>query len=249
MELVILGAGTALPVPGKSAAGHLLRVGETPLLFDIGPGTIARLSAAGVSYRDLEYVFLSHHHSDHTLDLVTFLQANDSTPGWTRQRPLHIIGCPGTRQFYQKLMEVYPGIAPQTYQLDLREIETQRTILPFGALQAAFTRHTENSMAYRLEAEDKTFVYSGDAVETAELVALARGADLFVCECSFPKGWASAEHLNAAQVGRIARAAGVKQVVLTHQYPPALAVDLAAQVRDEYDGPVTVASDGMRLVF
>lgn len=249
MELVILGAGTALPLPDKSTAGHLLRVGETPLLFDIGPGTIARLAAAGVSYRDLEYVFLTHHHSDHTLDLVTFLQANDSTPGWTRRRPLHLIGCPGTQQFYQQLMEVYPGIAPQTYQLDLRQVETQSMILPFGTIQAAFTRHTENSVAYRLEAENKAFVYSGDAIETPELVALARGADLFVCECSFPNGWTSAEHLNATQVGRIACAAGARQVVLTHQYPPALAVDLAAQVRQEYDGPVIVASDGMRLVF
>lgn len=248
MELVVLGAGTALPVPGKSPAGHLLWVDGTPMLFDIGPGTIARLSTAGVSYQDLEYLLLTHHHSDHTLDLVTLLQANDSTPGWTRERALHLIGCPGTRDFYDGLMRLYSGIAPQTYPFKLDEIGTETRAFPFGTLQAAFTGHTNNSVAYRLQAAGKTFVYSGDATDTPDLIALARDADLFLCECSFPSGWASAEHLNAEQVGRLAQAAGVKQLVLTHQYPPALGVDLAAQVRAHYVGTVTVASDGMRFV-
>ncbi len=65
-------------------------MGDTSVLMDAGPGTLARLAAAGVSYRDLEYVLVSHLHADHTLDLVTLLQATNAIPEWTRTRPLNL---------------------------------------------------------------------------------------------------------------------------------------------------------------
>ena len=248
MELTILGAGTAIPTPQRSAASLLVRVGDTPLLFDMGPGAVARLDAAGVSYRDLEYIFLTHHHSDHTLDLATFLQANDSTPGWTRTQPVHLIGCQGTLKFYEQLMQVFPGIAPQSYALDLREVGAERIEFGAWAIESALTGHTSSSVAFRVEAEDKAIVYSGDATENAELARLARDADAFVCECAFPVGWQTRDHMTADAVGRVARAAKAKRVVLTHLYPPALAVDIAAQVRAEYGGEIIVAVDGTRVV-
>lgn len=248
MEFTLLGSGTAIPLLQHSPAGVLVRVGATPLLFDIGPGTLARLAAAGVSYRDLEYVFLTHHHSDHTLDLVTFLQANDSTPGWTRTRPVHLVGCRGTKDFYAQLMQVFPGITPQSYALDIREVGAERIEFGTWTIEAALTGHTGTSVVYRIEAEGRTIVYSGDAVESAELIRLARDADGFVCECAFPRGHSTTDHLTADAVGRIARAANVKRVVLTHLYPPALEVDIAAQVRAEYAGEVIVAVDGTRVV-
>ncbi|MDE3089440.1 MAG: MBL fold metallo-hydrolase [Chloroflexota bacterium] len=248
MELTILGAGTAVPTPQRSPAGVLVRVGETPLLFDIGPGTMARLAAAGVSYRDLEYVFLTHHHSDHTLDLVTFLQVNESTPGWTRARPLHLIGCRDTQKFYAQLLAAYPGVAPHTYALDLRELEVARVAFGAWTIETALTGHTGRSIAYRVEAEGKAIVYTGDAVESDGLARLARGAEVFVCECSFPRGWATLDHMTADAVGRVARAANVRRVVLTHRYPPAQQVDIAAQVRAEYAGEVILAVDGTRVV-
>ena len=247
MDLTILGAGTAIPTPQRSPAGVLVRVGETPLLFDIGPGTIARLAAAGINYRDLEYVFLTHLHSDHTLDLVTFLQANDSTPGWTRTRPVHLIGSRGTRQFYEQLMQTYPGIAPQSYALDIHELGAEH--VPFGAwmIETAHTGHTESSIGYRIEAEDKALVYTGDAKDNPELAHLARDVDLFVCECAFPSGYPTTDHMTADAVGRVARAANAKRVVLNHLYPPALQVDIAAQVRAAFPGEIIVAVDGMQI--
>lgn len=249
MELVILGAGTAIPTPNRSAAGVLVRVGEVPLLFDMGPGTLARLALANVSYRDLEYVFLTHHHADHTLDLATFLQVNTSTPGWTRTRPVHLLGSRGTREFYARLLDTYPDLAPQSYALDIREVAATRLAFDAWTVETALTGHTPTSIGYRVEAEDQVVVYSGDATERAELAQLARDADVFVCECAFPRNYPTEDHLTANAVARVARAAGVKQVVLVHPYPPALAVDLAAQVRAEYSGAVVLAVDGTRITI
>jgi ribonuclease Z len=247
MELTILGAGTAVPMTGRSPAGVLVRVGEARLLFDMGPGTLARLAQAGVSYRDLEYVFLTHLHSDHTLDLVTFLQVNESTPGWTRTRPLHLTGCRGTQRLYDQLMSAYAGCAPRSYPLDLRELVAERVEFPAWSIETALTRHTGSSLAYRIEADGKAIVYTGDTVESDELKHLARAADVLVCECAFPRGWSTPDHMTADAVGRVAGAANARRVVLTHLYPPAQAVDIAAQVRREYAGEIIVAEDGTRI--
>ncbi|HZQ08135.1 MAG TPA: MBL fold metallo-hydrolase [Anaerolineae bacterium] len=247
MQLTVLGAGTCLPVAEHSASGYLIRVNDTPLLFDAGPGTLARLNAADVSYRDLEYVFITHLHSDHTLDLVTLLQALAATPGWTREKTLHITGCRGLDDFLRALMQTYNGIAPRGYELIVSEIVEERREFPSWTIESALTGHTQNSIAYRVETNGRTLVYSGDASVNGNLVRLACDADVFVCECSLPEGWVKKDHLTARQVGRIAYAARVKKLVLTHLYPPALEADVVAQVRTEFAGVIIQARDGLLL--
>lgn len=247
MRLTVLGAGTALPVPGRSPAGYLLRVGEEPLLFDLGPGTLARLAAAGVSYREIERVFVSHLHSDHVLDLVTLLQASNATPGWSRQKPLEVIGCRGLGAFVARMMETFDGAAPEGFAVRVTELGAERRQFGGWTLETALTAHTPASLAFRVEAAGQAVVYSGDAVESAELTRLARGASAFVCECSFPRGWPTPDHVTADAAGRMAQAAGVRRLVLSHLYPPAQEVDVAAQARAEYGGEVIVAVDGTSL--
>ncbi len=244
MQLTVLGAGTALPVPGRSPAGYLLGVAGEPLLFDLGPGTLARLAAAGVSYRELERVFVSHLHSDHVLDLVTLLQASNATPGWTREKPLELIGCRGLKDFVARAMEIFDGTAPEGFPVRVTELGAERREVGGWTLETALTAHTPGSLAFRVEAEGRVVVYSGDAIESPALVRLARDATVFVCECSFPRGWPTPDHVTADGAGRMARAAGVRRLVLSHLYPPAQDVDVKAQARAEYEGEVVVAVDG-----
>ncbi len=247
MQLTVLGAGTCLPVANHSASGYLVRIDETPLLLDAGPGTIARLNAAGVSYCDLEYVFITHLHSDHTLDLATLMQALVATPGWKREKPLYLTGCRGLAGFMRNLQCTFDGIAPKGYELRLCEMVEELKQFPLWTVETAFTGHAGDSVALRIEAEGRALVYSGDAVETPDLVRLAHHADLFVCECSLPNGWPPTNHLMAGTVGRIARGANVKRLLLTHLYPPALESDVVAQAHEEFAGEIDVALDGMQL--
>ena len=247
MQITILGAGTGLPFKAHSPAGHLVRIQEQPLLVDLGPGTLSRLEAAGVSYRDLETILLTHLHADHTLDLALLLQNFDSTPNWIRTERLRLIGCRGLANFYQRLMDAYPGIAPSTFPLELRELGEERLDFPGWSASSFFTGHTPSSLGYRIEAEGKVVAFSGDATLSPGLLELARQADLFVCECSFPGVIPLEGHLAAIQVGRVAREAGVKRLFLVHLYPPAREVNLVDQVRTEYDGPVEIAYDGLTL--
>ena len=64
-----------------------------------------RLLEAGFHYRDVDYLFYTHIHPDHVLDLVPFLLATKHTPGMVRTKPLYILGPPGFRDFFNRLME------------------------------------------------------------------------------------------------------------------------------------------------
>jgi ribonuclease BN (tRNA processing enzyme) len=236
-----------VPLPQRSPAGVLVQIGATPLLFDLGPGTIPRLNAASVSYRDLEYIFLTHLHPDHTLDLVMLLQALNWTPGFVRERPLHLIGCPGTQALYDGLLRVYPSVKPHSFEFTIREVSAARLAFDTWTIETAPSGHTATSIAYRVEADSKAIVYTGDAKENPALAQIAHGADAFVCECAFPRGYSTNDHMTADAVGRVAHAAKVKRVILNHLYPSALEVDITAQVRAEYDGEIIVAVDGTRV--
>ncbi|OGO34913.1 MAG: hypothetical protein A2Z16_06730 [Chloroflexi bacterium RBG_16_54_18] len=247
IRLVVLGAGTAIPMTGYSPAGHLVQSDAGFLLVDIGPGTLSRLAAAGVDYRELEQILITHHHSDHTLDLVTLIQAYDSTSGWVREEVLHLTGGRGTGELFDQLMLTYPGIGPTSYRVEIHEMMQETLEFSGWEVRSALTGHTPDSLGYRLEVEGKVVVFSGDATLTKDLVTLADQADIFVCECSFPGSSGAGDHLAAEQVGWIAAKARVKKLVLVHMYPHTLKSDLQAQIGKEYSGQVVVAMDGLEL--
>jgi ribonuclease BN (tRNA processing enzyme) len=249
IKLTVLGAGTCLPVAGYSPSAHFIEVPGGSCLLDLGPGAIARLQAAGRDYRDLTHICLTHLHTDHCLDLLTLLQANNATPEWKRTQPLTVIGPPGLRGFVTQLMGLFDGTAPEHYPLELLELDGAALTLPWGELHSAPTSHTANSRAIRIAAGDVTLVYTGDAAEIEPLIQLADHADALLCECSFPAGWPTSDHLTSDQAGSLAARAEVGHLVLTHFYPPALRADLTRQIRRHYSGRLTLARDGTLLEF
>ena len=249
MEVFFLGTGTAVPVKNHAPAGLLVVAAGQLILLDIGPGTLSRMESAGFSSTQLHHLLLTHFHPDHTLDLATLLQVFNFSPGAERKHPFTIIACPGIEDFYQRLLELYPDLSPLSYELKIKPVFQDEFSIDRLKIRSAPTGHTPESIAYRLDDGKHTLVYSGDASPRGELVQLAERADLLVCECSFPAGWETEDHLNADTTGALAQQAGVKSLILTHAYPPAQAVDLVAQVQEHFNGPVQMAIDGLHLTL
>lgn len=82
IEVVLTGTQGGPPaVNGLAGAGTLVRYGSAEkdcsdvlLQFDAGRGTTMRLSQLGVSPNELDAIFLTHMHSDHTEGLIGLLQ-------------------------------------------------------------------------------------------------------------------------------------------------------------------------------
>jgi ribonuclease BN (tRNA processing enzyme) len=114
---------------------------------------------------------------------------------------------------------------------------------------------------------DRTIVFSGDTTYSENLIAFARGADLLVHEvlltsaldrllklvptASRLREHIVAAHTDAEDVGRVAAAARVKRLALTHfvpSYDPTLTDDdWAAPVRRHYAGEIIVGRDLMEV--
>ena len=112
-------------------------------------------------------------------------------------------------------------------------------------IKSAPVNHIDSSLAYRVEAEGRALVYSGDTDVSETLVELARGADLLVLECANP--FKVPGHLTPEQAGRMAARAGVPRLVLTHFYPPCDEVDVTALAAREFNGEIIRAEDGLGL--
>lgn len=124
----------------------------------------------------------------------------------------------------------------------------------------------DKSFAFRFQTPDQVVVFSGDTGRCPALVEFARDADLLVHEVidlplidavlrrNLPPQIAESlmrhmvdEHTVAEDVGRLAHAARVKKLVLTHVIPGLNEPDstFVDPVRKHYSGPVVVARDLM----
>ncbi len=250
--VTILGSGTCVPSLKRSACSVLVETGGKKLLFDSGPGTMRRLLRAGVEIFDLSHIFYSHFHPDHTAELVPILFATKYPDGARRQNPLTVTAGKGLARFYEGLRSVYGGwveLAPGLLVVD--ELDNRG---PDGRECGSFTIasapvvHNDESLAYRVTGRDGvSVVYSGDTDYCDGLIDLAREADLLICESSLPDDKKVKGHLTPSLAGRIASRAGVRRLVLTHFYPECDLVDMEAECRKSYDGPLTLAEDLMKI--
>lgn len=251
----VMGAGGALPTPRNNPAAYWVQVDGTGLLVDPGPGALTRLASRGLLPRgtdDLDRVLVTHLHPDHSLDLVTLLFALHS-PLPQRTDPLRLWGPAGLRALLDGFGAIYGRwLEPRLREVVVSEIRPGFTLpLPGGGEAAAFAvDHPQDRLSQCwlglqfTDAQGRRAVYSGDTGPCPGLTQAARGADLLVVECSTPDELATPGHMSVGQVGRLCAEARPRRVVLTHQYPPAAVLDLAALVGEHFPGPVHQAADG-----
>ncbi len=249
MEITILGSGTGTPSLTRNATGLIIRIENENLLFDTGPGIIRRLLELGITYHDIDYIFYTHFHTDHTLDLATFLFAAKYALS-LRIKKLDIIGPCGLERFYHSLLNLYGDvITPCAYELILREIGEQTLKLGAYKIDTLRMRHTPESIGYRVESGGKVVVYSGDTDVCENVVKLGQAADILILDCSFPDEMKVTGHLVPQEAGRIATACGCKKLVLSHLYPVCRQDVIAKQAKEAFKGEVVVAHDLMALTL
>jgi len=110
--------------------------------------------------------------------------------------------------------------------------------------------HSVPNAGIRLSTAGQTLAYTGDTGPSPDLESLARGADIYIAEATFPElvPVDSAPYLSSAiQAARVATKASVKHLVLTHLWPgtdPQAARQAAIRA---YDGTLTVAAPGLMV--
>jgi ribonuclease BN (tRNA processing enzyme) len=252
ITVTILGSGTCVPSLERSSCSVLLQLGRANLLFDSGPGTMRRLLEAGITIFDLNYIFYSHFHPDHTAELVPLLFATKYPESHRRKTALTIVAGRGFEDFLAGLKTVYgQWIEPATGLLETMELaNSSRDSYRFQdfMVESAPMEHNEESIAYRItSAGGYSVVYSGDTDYNENLITLAKKADLLICESALPDDKGVKGHLTPSLAGKIATQAEVAKLVLTHFYPACDQVDIEQECRKTYSGALLLAEDLMQL--
>jgi len=86
-SLTILGAGGALPVPGRFPSAQYLQINQQGFLIDAGEGVQMQLLQLGISHHRIRHIFISHLHGDHYLGLMGLLFSMHLS---ARKQELHI---------------------------------------------------------------------------------------------------------------------------------------------------------------
>ncbi|MBN1236813.1 MAG: MBL fold metallo-hydrolase [Methanotrichaceae archaeon] len=245
LKVTMLGTGVGIPQPGRSQAAILMESDQL-LLLDCGAGTLLRLDQLGASLEDLDTVVLTHLHLDHVSDLMALANARylADMPG------LQVFGPEGTDVYFKIAKSVYPNL--EEMDVAVRELLPMDSITLNGFdIFAEEARHSVTALAYRLEAEEKVVVYSGDTEPCPRVAALARGADLLIHECSFPEPFDVTNHTTPRKLGIMLKDQGVKRVILTHLYPQAAGCEdeMAEQVIELSGAPTIVGWDMMSVVI
>ena len=103
--------------------------------------------------------------------------------------------------------------------------------------------HPVPTNAIRIEHDGRSLVYSGDTGESAELVSLATGADVLLCEATMGPDDPDIPdlHLTGRQAGEHAARAGVNRLIVTH-VPPWNSPEVEAeQAAGAFDGTIEIA--------
>jgi ribonuclease BN (tRNA processing enzyme) len=249
MELTVIGSGTGVPSLRRGSPCLALKAGGRLLVLDLGAGSLRALLRYGFNFSAIDILALTHLHPDHVGDVIPFLFATRYSLGYTRTAPFRLLAARGFARFHDLLKEAFAGwVEPPPNLMDLKELapdrpdEVQDNNL---VIKSAPTNHTEGSLAYRVETQGRSLVYSGDTDESDSLVDLAQNANLLVLESANP--FKVPGHLTPAEAGRLAARAGARRLLLTHFYPPCDEVDVVALAGQEFSGEVLRAEDGMIL--
>lgn len=270
-QVVMLGTGTPNADPDRSGPATAVVVRGHAYLVDAGPGIVRRAAAAarsGVSalrMQNLQIVFLTHLHSDHTLGLPDLML----TP-WVLDRtaPLAVYGPAGTRALTRHLLAAYAadidnrrhGTQPHNdtgWQVRAHEIrpgvvyrDGLVTVSAFPVPHAGWAQ----AYGYRFETADRTVVISGDTRPDDAIVRACDGCDVLVHEVysqegfdRLPPEWQryhAGAHTSAVALGALAARARPKLLVLTHGLPwSSTPAEIVREVRAGFDGAVVYAGD------
>jgi ribonuclease BN (tRNA processing enzyme) len=263
---------------GASNPANAVIVNGTPFVIDCGMGVSRQLVSAGIPIPSIKYIFIGHHHSDHNLEYGN-LAYNAWAAGLTT--PIHSFGPKGIEEMTKTYWElnkfdVETRIADEG-RPDPRPLLIAKDITEDGqvlktadvTVTAFRTPHppiTDN-FAYKFETPDGTIVFSSDTAYNPKLAEFAKGADVLVHEVMYEpavdrlvlktKNGATLKkhlmdsHTTTDDVGRIAAAAGVKVLVLSHFVPgddPLVTdADWTEGVKKHFNGKIIVAKDLMEL--
>lgn len=274
-RVILLGtAGGPRPNKMRNQPSLVIITNKKPYVVDCGNGVSRQLVFAGVSLRDLSAIFITHHHSDHNLEYGNLIY-NAWASGFKGR--IDAYGPPPLEKMTKLYFDLNAydisiripdeGRPPLAPMVNAHDFSGPGMVMNDENIKvtAALVNHPPvvPALAYRFDTADRSIVFSGDTTPSDNLVSLAQGADVLIHEVIHKQSLARlmarvpnadrliehivASHTTVEDVGKVAKRAGVKTLVLTHLVPaddPTVTDAMWSDpVKAVFDGTVIVGKD------
>lgn len=203
-EWITLGTmGGPIPNATHSQPSNALLVNGKTYLVDVGDGTAGQLAKAGLNIKQVDGVFISHLHFDHTGGLPAILSLRWQT---SAKNELTVYGPPGTKQTVEGIFAYMtygtlgsygvPGQVTLPPSTNVKVVEvTNGSNLDFDGFKLRVIRNTHYSwpkdseeykkfqaLSFKFELPNYSVVYTGDTGPSEAVAALADNVDLLISE-------------------------------------------------------------------
>lgn len=246
MDLTIVGCSGSFPGPDSAASCYLVEAEGFRLVLDLGNGALGPLQRFAELDR-IDAVCISHLHADHCLDMCGYQVFRTYHPAGELP-PIPVYGPSGASARLDRAtaMESHSPMASIADRFEF--VALAPGTIEIGPLRVTLDRvnHPVETYGFRLEHDGHAIAYSADTGPCEQLVGLAAGADVLICEASF----AEAEelppdlHMTARQAGEHAARAGAGELILTHLVPWNNAGEISAQAASSYPEAISLARPG-----
>ncbi|MDO8508024.1 MAG: MBL fold metallo-hydrolase [bacterium] len=251
MKITLLGTGSFVSDLEHMGPGYLLETDDKKILVDTGCGVQIQLIKLGINIYDLDYIFITHFHPDHTVELYSMLVRRYMLSAFYGKdpRPLYVYGPKGIAEFIKGIAKIHQlDLVPQFKEIYFEELVDKMKELDNFSVEAFAVDHlNSDAVSYRFQAEGKKVVFSGDTKLCEGIQKAIQDVDLFITDCSAPKDNPIEPHLLTTEIGEISKKANVKKVVLSHLLPLGYDTDLVSEVKEKFDGEVVLGKDLMEL--
>jgi len=259
MFVTILGSGAALPIGARRCSAQVLNIAGFKLLIDCAEATQDRIRYNHLKLQSLSTILISHLHGDHFFGLPGLLSTMHLCG---RTEPVTIVAPRGARQVIETTFDLTGNHI--AFDIDWRELDFDEGLHRVFecrrcTVDAFPLDHSVPDYGFRItevpplsaRRAPLVYAYCCDTAYDERILPHIAGADLLCLECTFSNEYerlaAERKHLTAGQAGRLARLAGVRQLLLTHISARFREPDLLlAQAAAEFENAV-VAADNMRF--
>lgn len=274
VKLQVLGSGGPELFDGRVSSSHLIWVnGKAKVMVDLGGGSAHQFEKTDAELNDLDAIFFTHLHVDHSADLPEFIKGFYFS---VRERDLVVSGpagnekMPPTSEFVEHLFgETSAYQYLNSYQnpekrsrykiktsdapLDRHNIYNVKINDEINAKSIAVNHGPIAAVAWRVEIGDCSITFSGDmSNQYRTLAILADDTDLLVANNVIREdttGQGRWLHMPPSEIGYIAKHASPKKLVLAHFMTRSDPVKEQAVkiIRKNYAGEILLAEDLMLI--
>jgi len=247
----VVGCGTAAPDPDRAASAFFLETAGLALLLDCGPGALHNLARFGLPWQHITHLLITHFHNDHIGDVPALFFAWKWGTLPPRSAPLRVIAPKGMAKKLKHMGNAMGDhVSRPQFDIVLDESAGEDSYLLNDVVHVKTLRtpHTQESIAFRVDAPAGSVGYTGDTGYSEQLAVFMSRVDLLIMECSLPDDQGMDSHLTPTRAARMAQQANPGALIVTHVYPQLDRTALPDMLRAAgWTGDTVVAHDGMLI--